>query len=65
VSTGRTEENEALRRYDRRCARTFLPSFWAGKAFRGLLHTPLLDWIVKASSIPSVQRTTARLLAHF
>jgi geranylgeranyl reductase family protein len=65
VSTGRTEEIEALRRYDRRCARTFLPSFWAGKAFRGLLHTPLLDWIVKASSIPSVQRTTARLLAHF
>lgn len=65
VLAGRCGEREALRRYDRRCSRTFLPSFWAGKAFRGLLHTPLLDWIVKASSMPAVQRTTARLLAHF
>lgn len=65
VLAGRCDEEAALRRYDRLCSRTFLPSFWAGRAFRGLLHTPLLDWIVRASSLPAVQRTTARLLAHF
>ena len=58
-------ERDALRRYDRRCARRFLPSFWLGRGFRGALRTPLLDWVVSASAHPTVQRTAARFLAHF
>ena len=65
IVEGRCGEREALRRYDRSCARTFIPSFWLGRAFRAALHTPLLDWIVRAGSAPSVQRATARLLTHF
>jgi len=62
---GRCTEPEALRRYDRRCATGFLPSFWLGRAFRGALHTPLLDGIVAATHRPEVQRAAARWLAHF
>jgi flavin-dependent dehydrogenase len=62
---GRSSEIEALRRYDRRCARSFLPSFWLGGAFRAALHTPLLDAIVAATSRPAIQRAAARFLAHF
>ncbi len=58
-------ERAALRRYESRCARRFLPSFWLGGAFRGALRTPLLDWIVQASSLPALQRAAARFLAHF
>jgi len=65
VLAGRSSEPEALRRYDRRCARRFLPSFWLGRAFRGALRTPLLDGIVAATSRPAVQRAAARFLAHF
>jgi flavin-dependent dehydrogenase len=64
VLQGRRDEMAAFKRYERRCARTFLPSFWAGGFFRGALHTPVLDMIVKASGFPRVQATTARLLAH-
>ena len=65
VLSGRGSERDALRRYDRRCARRFLPSFWLGRGFRGALHTPLLDWVVSAGTHPTVQRTAARFLAHF
>jgi len=65
ILTGRRGEREALRRYDRRCSRTFIPSFWLGRAFRAALHTPLLDWIVCARSVPALQRASARLLTHF
>lgn len=65
VLTGRAEEGAALRRYERRCTQRFLPSFWLGRAFRGALHTPLLDWIVGTGTHPAVQRAAARLLAHF
>ena len=65
VLAGRSSERDALRRYDRRCDRAFLPSFWLGRAFRGALHTPLLDWIVAAGRRPAIQRAAARFLAHF
>lgn len=65
VLEGRSTERAALRRYDRRCARRFLPSFWLGRGFRGALHTPLLDWVVGAGTHPAVQRAAARMLAHF
>jgi flavin-dependent dehydrogenase len=65
VLAARRSEPEALRRYDRRCARRFLPSFWLGGVFRGVLRTPLLDGIVAASRQPALQRAAARFLAHF
>ena len=65
VLSGRSPEPDALRRYDRRCARRFLPSFWLGRGFRGALRTPVLDWVVSAGTHPAVQRTAARFLAHF
>jgi len=58
------DERETLERYDRRCATTFLPSFWAGGAFRGLLRTPFLDFMVQAGNMPAVKSATARMLAH-
>jgi geranylgeranyl reductase family protein len=65
VLAGRSSEEDALRRYDRRCNRSFLPSFWLGRVFRAALHTPLLDWTVAATHRPALQRAAARFLAHF
>jgi flavin-dependent dehydrogenase len=65
VLAGRSAEADALRRYERRCRRRFLPSFWLGGLFRGALRTPLLDAIVAASGRPALQRAAARFLAHF
>ena len=60
----RCSEEEAFKTYERRCARTFLPSFWAGGLVRGALHTPLLDLMLSTSSNSHVQKATARLMAH-
>lgn len=62
--SGRAGERLALARYDRRCATTFLPSFWAGALFRGALRTPLLDYLVKTGNSPRIKAATARVLAH-
>jgi menaquinone-9 beta-reductase len=64
ILSGRALGRDALERYDRRCAQAFLPSFWAGGLARGVLRTPLLDAVVKASNAPRVQAVTARVLAH-
>lgn len=64
ILSGKALEREAFERYDRRCATTFLPSFWAGGLFRGVLRTPFLDVVVKASNMPRVKQVTARMLAH-
>lgn len=64
ILAGRAREHEALTRYNRRCARAFTASFMAGGLARGLLQTPLLDHIVRASKHPHIQSATARLLAH-
>ncbi|MFV8753769.1 FAD-dependent monooxygenase [Nannocystaceae bacterium ST9] len=64
VLRGKATEAEAMTRYDRRCATTFLPSFWAGGLARGVLQTPFLDFVVKATHMPRVQAATARMLAH-
>ncbi len=61
---GRATEDEAMTHYDRRCAATFMPSFLAGGFVRGVLHTPLLDYVVQASALPKVQAVAARVLAH-
>jgi geranylgeranyl reductase family protein len=64
ILRGRASEAEAMTRYDRRCATTFMPSFWAGGFFRGVLHTPFLDYVVRATNSPRIQAATARMLAH-
>ncbi len=64
VLSGRSSEREALGRYVRRCAKTFLPSFWAGGLARGVLRTPLLDYVIKAGNAPRIKAATARVLAH-
>lgn len=64
VLAGRRSEAAAFAEYDRRCAKTFLPSFWAGGLARGLLRTPLLDAVVRAGNAPKVKAATARALAH-
>lgn len=64
VIRGKASEAEAMTRYDRRCAKTFLLSFWAGGLFRGVLHTPALDYVVKATNMPRLQAATAKVLAH-
>lgn len=60
---GRSDEARAFASYERLATRRFTPSFWAGAAFRGLLHTPLFDAAVKIASAPRMQRATARMLA--
>jgi geranylgeranyl reductase family protein len=64
ILSGKSLEHEALARYDRRCATAFLPSFWTGGLFRGVLRTPFLDYVVKAGNSPRLQAATARMLAH-
>ena len=63
VLSGRSLEHEAMARYDRRCATTFMPSFWAGGLFRQVVRTPFLDYVVKTGNNPRVKAATARVLA--
>jgi flavin-dependent dehydrogenase len=57
-------ESLALRDYERRCARAFLPSFWVGRAFREVIQTPVLDWIAEFGMRPAVKRAVADVLAR-
>ena len=59
----RSAEARAFAAYERLATRRFTPSFWAGAAFHGLLHTPLFDAAVKVGSVPRMQRATTRMLA--
>ena len=61
---GGASEEETFDRYDRRCALTFMPSFWMGGLFRGVLRTPFLDVMVQTGSHPRIKNATARMLAH-
>ena len=65
IDAGRRSEAGAARRYERRCAASFAPSFLLGGAFRGALRAPVMDWVVRASALPVIQRTATRFLAHF
>lgn len=64
ILSGRASEGAALSRYDRRCAATFMPSFWAGGLARRVLRTPVLDYVIKTSNTPRIKAATARILAH-
>lgn len=57
-------EIDAVERYQKRCARAFVPGFWAGGAFREIVRTPLLDWAASFSARPRVKSTIAQVLAR-
>ena len=58
------DEKACMAQYERRCRRTFQLSFWAGRAFRKLVRTDALDWMVKLGDTPMVQSAAARLMAQ-
>lgn len=64
ILSGESLEQHALDRYDRRCAKAFVPSFWAGGAFRSVLRTPFLDYVIRVSNNPTVKAATGRMLAY-
>ena len=64
ILSGRVSESEACATYERACKKTFQLSFWAGDAFRGLVRTDALDWLVAATDQPLVQSATAKLMAQ-
>jgi geranylgeranyl reductase family protein len=64
ITSARSSEPQAFAAYERLATRKFTPSFWAGAAFRGLLHTPLFDAAIKLGSRPRMQQATARMLAN-
>jgi geranylgeranyl reductase family protein len=57
------EEAKAFASYEAACRRTFRASFLAGGAFRRVMRTNALDWVVRAGQNPAVQSVTAKLLA--
>ena len=57
------DEDKAFASYERRVKQAFQLSFWGGAAFRALVKTPLLDWLVRASQQPIVQSATAKLMS--
>jgi geranylgeranyl reductase family protein len=64
ILSGESLEQHALDRYDRRCAKAFVPSFWAGGAFRSVLRTPFLDYVIRASNNTTVKAATGRMFAY-
>jgi len=62
VSRGENEAT-AFAGYERACRKTFRASFLAGGAFRRVMRTNALDWVVRAGQNPTVQSVTAKLLA--
>jgi geranylgeranyl reductase family protein len=64
ILSGDALERHALDGYDCRCAKAFVPSFLAGGAFRSVLRTPFLDYVVEASNHPMIKAATGRMLAY-
>jgi menaquinone-9 beta-reductase len=58
------DEAAAMAEYEQRCRKAFQLSFWGGALFRAAVKTPLLDWIVRASTNPRVASATAKLMAQ-
>ena len=59
-----SSETTALATYELKCSRTFLPSFWAGGLFRGVIQTPAVDWVVRFGNLPRVRSTMRQILTH-
>lgn len=64
VLVGGKSEAEAMAGYEERCQRAFRLSFLGGGAFRKLVRTDALDWMVRLSDAPVVQSATAKLMAQ-
>jgi flavin-dependent dehydrogenase len=64
VVAGRRDERHAFAAYERRCRRAFRLSFGASRVWRGLIRTPVLDWVVAATERPAVKRSLALLMAR-
>jgi len=56
-------EETAFASYEAACRKTFRPSFLAGGAFRRMMRTNALDWVVRVGQTPAIQSVTAKLLA--
>ena len=63
VLSGRRTEAQAFAAYERECRARFQLSFWAGGVFRRVARTDAMDWVVRASDVPAVKSTAARILA--
>jgi geranylgeranyl reductase family protein len=57
------QEETAFASYEAACRKTFRASFLAGGAFRRMMRTNALDWVVRVGQTPAVQSVTAKLLA--
>jgi len=57
------DEQAAFASYEAACRKTFRASFLAGGAFRRVMRTSALDWVVRAGQNPAIQSVTAKLLA--
>jgi hypothetical protein len=57
------DEQGAFASYEAACRKTFRASFLAGGAFRKVMRTNALDWVVRAGQNPAIQSVTAKLLA--
>jgi geranylgeranyl reductase family protein len=57
------DETKAWASYEAACKKTFRASFLAGGAWRRIVKTDALDWVVRAGQTPAVQSITAKLLA--
>lgn len=64
ILSGRADERQAMATYEKRCRRAFQLSFLAGGAFRRLVRTDALDWVVRLGEAPIVSFATARLMAQ-
>lgn len=65
LSRGTVTEAQAFARYERDVRRAFLASFAVGGALmRRMVRGNGLDFMMRATSSPLIQSTTARLLAH-
>lgn len=64
ILVGGQSEESATERYEQRCQRAFRLSFLGGGAFRRLVRTDALDWMVRLSDTPLVQSATAKLMAQ-
>jgi geranylgeranyl reductase family protein len=62
VLTGH-HERLAFAGYEWRCKQAFAASFAGAAAFRRLVRTPALDWLVAAGERPALKQLAARVLA--
>lgn len=63
VLHGRADEGSALRRYEAQCRRAFGASFLAARLVKGVIRSPIPDWIAAVGENAIVRRVTGRAMA--